>query len=197
MPTIESITGDKLTAFAPTTTGVLYGKGKHVEIIKQMFDLGQLFEKITDFEVVVQSFNQNVIKELAYRSLDSSKTSADVLADIWQTCLDIIKCYDEKEKQNPILQELKAGISAFGTWTISSFRKENAFEIAGKIAYMVAKMIKKDFSPLNRYDPISMKISDYLIQQQDFNFLNKKVKYSNHALFYWYQAINSYSPLQT
>jgi hypothetical protein len=39
MPTLESIMGDKLSAFAPNTTGILYEKGRPVEIIKQLYDL--------------------------------------------------------------------------------------------------------------------------------------------------------------
>ena len=46
MPTLNGITGDKLSAFAPTTIGIPYGKGKSMEIIKQLFDLGVLFEYI-------------------------------------------------------------------------------------------------------------------------------------------------------
>ena len=34
MPTFDTILGDKLTAFAPKTTGILYNKNRPVEIIK-------------------------------------------------------------------------------------------------------------------------------------------------------------------
>jgi hypothetical protein len=43
VPDINSIAGDKLTAFAPNTTGILYGSGKEKEIVKQLFDVGCLF----------------------------------------------------------------------------------------------------------------------------------------------------------
>jgi len=46
VPTASAIAGDKLTAFAPTTTGILYGQGKEVEIIKQLHDLGRLYHRI-------------------------------------------------------------------------------------------------------------------------------------------------------
>jgi len=39
LPSIDSIIGDKLTAFAPNTTGIRYGAGKELEIIKQLHDL--------------------------------------------------------------------------------------------------------------------------------------------------------------
>src|SRR4030095_13857758 len=51
MPVIESILGDKLTAFAPNTTGILYIKERPVEMIKQLFDVGFLFDESKDFAI--------------------------------------------------------------------------------------------------------------------------------------------------
>ena len=56
-PDINGILGDKLTAFAPTTTGVPYGSDKQREIIKQLFDIGELFDSINNLETVKSSFN--------------------------------------------------------------------------------------------------------------------------------------------
>lgn len=39
VPSPECILGDKLTAFAPHTTGVPFGVNKELEIIKQLFDV--------------------------------------------------------------------------------------------------------------------------------------------------------------
>lgn len=182
IPTIESITGDKLTAFAPNTVGILYEHipPKSTEIIKQMFDLGQLFDKITDFEVVTKAFYQNVEKELMYREELVGKTVEDVIEDILATCFEVVK---ETQK------ELQNGIKAFGSWTIYPFRKEQAFETAGKIAYIIAKIKMKNNLPLLKFDVNSMKIIDFLIEETDYNFLNKKVKFAHNALFYWYQTI--------
>jgi hypothetical protein len=64
LPTHESITGDKLTAFAPNTTGVPYNQGKELEIVKQLFDLGRLFHQVKDIETVRLSFDKTVEKEI-------------------------------------------------------------------------------------------------------------------------------------
>ncbi|MBK7097825.1 MAG: hypothetical protein IPH58_05105 [Sphingobacteriales bacterium] len=45
--------GDKLTAFAPNTTGIPYFKkddSMSMEIIKQLYDIGNLFDAVTDIE---------------------------------------------------------------------------------------------------------------------------------------------------
>ena len=73
VPSIDSIIGDKLTAFAPTTIGIPYFKGKDkqtfsMEICKQLFDLSKLFEKVKDLEIVAASFQAFAKKEIEYRS---------------------------------------------------------------------------------------------------------------------------------
>ncbi len=43
-PAMDCLLGDKLTAFAPHTTGIQFGKGKELEIAKQLFDVAALFD---------------------------------------------------------------------------------------------------------------------------------------------------------
>ncbi|WP_299255237.1 nucleotidyl transferase AbiEii/AbiGii toxin family protein [uncultured Cytophaga sp.] len=68
MPCVNSITGDKLTAYAPNTVGVPYQVGKEKEIIKQLFDISTLFELIDDIELVKQSFGLTAVEEIKYRA---------------------------------------------------------------------------------------------------------------------------------
>lgn len=70
IPSIDSIAGDKLTAFAPKTIGIPYGTGKSMEIIKQLFDLGILFEHISDLNEVYGSYRNVAGLEAQYRNLD-------------------------------------------------------------------------------------------------------------------------------
>jgi len=80
VPTAAAIAGDKLTAFAPTTTGILYGEGKEVEIIKQLHDVGRLYHRIDSMEIFIQAFTGTVQKEIAYRG--GTCTADQVLEDI-------------------------------------------------------------------------------------------------------------------
>ncbi len=61
MPSLESIAGDKLSAFAPNTTGVPYNRGKELEIVKQLFDLGRLYDGIGNISVTGNSFDSAVL----------------------------------------------------------------------------------------------------------------------------------------
>lgn len=120
LPTHESITGDKLTAFAPNTTGVPYNQGKELEIVKQLFDLGRLFHEVKSIETVKASFDKTVQKEIIYRG--SKCTREDVLDDIIQTGLLIAK--REKNKSEPYLsnyKEVQRGLLQFKPYQMSSF----------------------------------------------------------------------------
>ena len=85
MPSVECILGDKLTAYAPNTTGIPYGKSKELEIIKQLFDVGNLFDEMQDVEAVSNTFRQMAEQELAYRRKEKVLTYVDVLNDIFET----------------------------------------------------------------------------------------------------------------
>ena len=88
IPNINCILGDKLTAFAPNTTGIPFGVSKELEIMKQMFDCMTLFREMSDFKEVKSTYDRIVKAELAYRGLDISKD--EVLKDTINACACII-----------------------------------------------------------------------------------------------------------
>ena len=74
MPSVECILGDKLTAFAPKTTGIPYGVDKELEIIKQLFDVSNLFDKISKIDYVSETFTLIAQNELNYRGITDMNT---------------------------------------------------------------------------------------------------------------------------
>ena len=61
VPTVESLLGDKLTAFAPHTTGVPFyspksGEEQLQEVANNLFDVGVLFDVAADFGAVAKSY---------------------------------------------------------------------------------------------------------------------------------------------
>jgi len=99
LPSPEDLLGDKLTAFAPHTTGIPYFKGEKkctMEIIKQMFDVASLFDLTDDLSVTRATFQKFAAIELEYRHLDSGDIQP-VLDDIYQTAL----CVCMRGQQNP------------------------------------------------------------------------------------------------
>lgn len=55
VPSIEDILGDKLTAYAPNSSGIPYFKGEtsmSMEIMKQLYDIGNLIDIASDATLV-------------------------------------------------------------------------------------------------------------------------------------------------
>lgn len=88
IPNINCILGDKLTAFAPHTTGIPFGISKELEIMKQMFDCMTLFREMDNFAEVKSTYDKIVKTELAYRGLEIGRD--EVLKDTIDACACII-----------------------------------------------------------------------------------------------------------
>ena len=73
VPTADCILGDKLTAFAPHTTGVLLGTGMELEIAKQLFDTATLSDYVTDYDLLSRTYDTAVADETAFRGESWSK----------------------------------------------------------------------------------------------------------------------------
>lgn len=70
LPDKNCILGDKLTAFAPHTTGIPFGVDKELEIIKQLFDCWTLLQEMDDYKTVAEVYNKVSHIELGYRGLE-------------------------------------------------------------------------------------------------------------------------------
>ena len=88
MPDINCILGDKLTAFAPHTTGIPFLIDKDMEIIKQFHDCTTLFRDMSNFIDVRETFRAVAQIEMTYRDLHI--TTDAILEDTIESCLCII-----------------------------------------------------------------------------------------------------------
>ena len=67
MPSVEGLLADKLAAFAPTTIGILYSKGEVLQIAKQLFDVGELFEMEHELKNIRTAYKAIFAEENRYR----------------------------------------------------------------------------------------------------------------------------------
>ena len=81
---INSLLGDKLTAFAPNTIGVTYKSGKHLSMLKQLYDIDLLIDASTNLPLVSETFKISAHKEMAYLYEENFKIG-DVYSDIRNT----------------------------------------------------------------------------------------------------------------
>lgn len=88
VPDKNCLLGDKLTAFAPNTIGIPFGKDKELEIIKQLFDCWTLLQEMDDYKIVAKSYEKVSLVEIGYRELQCTPT--DCLKDTIDSCICIM-----------------------------------------------------------------------------------------------------------
>ena len=185
VPSFEDMLGDKLTAFAPNTTGIPYEKNGHsktMEIIKQLYDIGNLFDDVENLEIVRETFNRYALKELSYRKLKQNLNR--VLQDIFEMSLCISTRGLEGKGNFTALQD---GISRIRAFIFSeTYQIEKAIVHASKAAYL-AKLIELDINKLERFEN-ALQVKDWTIEQPFFTRLNRLKKSNPQAFFYWYKT---------
>jgi hypothetical protein len=112
VPTIESLLGDKLTAFAPTTIGVPLQKldgteGDTMQIAKQLFDVGILFDHASDFAQVARVYDAVYAQEAGYRGNRHSR--ADTLNDTFLASLGLCPMRERDRAAFPHVARLTDG----------------------------------------------------------------------------------------
>ena len=184
VPSLDDILGDKLTAFAPNTTGIPYYKqddSMSLEIIKQLYDIGNLVDVVTDIETIQSTFHKFAQTELAYRN--KYQTSEDVLNDIYQTALSIVT---RGSHGNGNFDELQKGIQRIKNMIFSeSYHIEKVIIHASKTAYM-ATLIKHNARSIEKFDNFQQ-LKDWTINEPFNTKLNKLKKSNPEAFFYWYK----------
>ncbi|HQV78403.1 MAG TPA: nucleotidyl transferase AbiEii/AbiGii toxin family protein [Chitinophagales bacterium] len=185
VPSLEDILGDKLTAFAPNTTGIPYFKkddSMNMEIIKQLYDIGNLFDAVTDIETIKTTFYRFAKTEIAYHNSEGINEN-DVLQDIYETSLCIVtRGADGKGN----FEELLNGILRIKGFIFSeSYHIEKAITHASKAAYL-SVLIQHDTKVIDKFEnPLLMK--DWQIGEPLNSKLNKLKKSNPEAFFYWYR----------
>lgn len=187
VPSIEDLLGDKLTAFAPNTTGIPYFKGNDsmsMEIIKQLYDIGNLFDVGSDLQIVRKTFDAFAETELNYRE-QTDKKREDVLEDIFQTSL-CISSRGILGKGN--FEELQQGIKRIAGFIFSeTYHIEKAIVSAAKAAYL-STLLKTEVGDIEKFES-PMQIRDFSIENPEYNKLNKLKKSNPEAFFYWYKTL--------
>ncbi len=183
VPSIECILGDKLTAFAPHTTGVPLGVGKTLEIAKQLFDVATLLVEMKNQSVVQKTYAKVVAEELAYRGLDISKE--DVLQDTIQACLSIISrgSIDSQD-----YAEYIKGIKSVDTHILSmTYSGEAAMCQACQVMYFAACLLKgKEYIKIENPE----NYIDCNIVNKKYKGLNKMKKQKLEAYGYLVEAVH-------
>ena len=187
VPSIGDILGDKLTAFAPNTTGIPYyknGNSRSTEIMKQVYDIGRLFDAVEDLEITSCSFKRIAHVELGYRNLGSDL--ALIFQDIRQTAMVLATRGFEGNGDYPLLQD---GVKRLGAFIYNNkYYIEDAIVDSAKAAY-AATCIEKGVFDINKFS-MSEITKDMIIGKKLPSRLNRLKKSNAEAFYYWYLIDN-------
>jgi hypothetical protein len=184
VPSLNDLLGDKLTAFAPNTTGIPYvkaGVSRAMEIIKQLYDIGNLFDLADSIDTIASTFEKFALTELGYREMGNDWHI--VLDDIYYTSL-LISTRGQDGRGD--LQALQLGLRQIKGYIFSEgYNIEKAITDASKAAYLSILIRRKETSIERFGDPLEM--ADWIIEQPFNTKINKLKKSNPEAFFYWYK----------
>ncbi len=177
LPSANCILADKLTAFAPHTTGIPLNCGKDMEVMKQFYDVSSLLEIFTDFQQIGPTYGKIAQAEIAYRGIESN--SKDCLWDTFEAALCIASRGKVSKEEYPIyvkgIRELRSHIYA------ENYTPEIAAGRAAKIMYMVACLLSDtEYLRVNDY----AEFLDMKIEQEKLSSLRYMRKVNPEAYAY-------------
>ncbi len=191
-PVPEALLGDKLTAFAPNTTGVRFNNPRLLEdtshqVFKQLFDIAQLFDVMSDFAIVRKTYLHVVHREAKYKTIRNVPES--VLQDTLKTAFDICT-FDVRKAKLPKEYEdcIRGGIMKMASDLINgapfSIAEAKAAAAAGKAAYLAAHLLVGQ-TRISRYPPTPELLSS-LKNNRFQGSLGILDRLKGNAETYWY-----------
>lgn len=158
IPSINEMLGDKLTAFAPNTIGILYRRpnqfySKHVEIIKQLYDVSKLYDKMDNIEIVKATYHNVADVQIKNRGLSLSHD--ECLKDSIEACKLILT----EGKTGGAIEDyliLKKGYEGFKNFIVYEFKFQELLVMAAKvyilcIHILYGKLLEEEAKPVNTF----------------------------------------------
>ena len=186
-PRLESLLADKLTAFAPGTIGVPLTAQFSQQVIKQLFDIAQLYDHAQELSILAED-NRNAFEaEARYRGFTGSYSDYldDVIQAAFHICsLDLKGAPKDRAEENRLYRR---GIVQLGNHLVSvPFRLPEAKVAAAKAARLA--MLLKASALSNSLPVFDPALSIGLREKQlagPFACLNRLKSFAPEVFFYW------------
>jgi hypothetical protein len=192
VPTIESLLSDKLTAFAPRTIGVpLFPPGRDadtMQIIKQLFDVGELFDLAEDLSSVRRVYLRVFNQENEYRG--GGFTRVQALDDTLDAALHLSRHDLKGVAKTPEAEKMADGVRKLSGHLVNHRFNLDAAKITAAKAALLSRLILADGeNSLARWRTLpEIKVIGELAIDGPWKQLQRLRKTSPTAFFYWYQA---------
>ena len=148
-------------------------------IMKQLFDVSSIIDRINNLDIVSSTFHKLVPIELGYRGLDNP-SAQDVLNDIYDTAMNICLYGALNKQEYNYLPDGAHRVNGF--ILIENYTMERAVRDAAKVAYLVL-LIQLGINEVRHYNKgADATLANILIENQSINKLNR-IKKNQHRGF--------------
>ena len=189
VPSIECLAGDKLTAFAPTTVGVPLNDRTNMQVVKQVFDLGELFNAIENLEMVKESHAAVFAAENGYRKFKF--TLEQSISDTVDTAAEICQINLKGAQRTASGELMQQGISRLANHLLGGYyRLDDAKVSASKsalLAVAIAGEVHSHTMSGLRFNPNDLEAIRSASLSR-WPILNRLKQINPEAFFYWYMC---------
>lgn len=181
-PTLSAILGDKLTAYGPNTTGVPLTKPK--EVLKQIYDIASIFDRLETLEGVKENFIKVAHGELTYKGFEPDNFQV-IIDDIIECSYNF--CSHGRIDKN-VFKTMQSGVKQLSGFIYGDKFREAQAQIAVAKASYIVKQIERNNIAIDRFNA-SADMGSWVISDYSYSALNKLKKHNLEAFHYWYKTL--------
>ena len=186
IPTPEGLLGDKMTAVSPNTMGIPLNEKRSMEVLKQIIDLGELFNIANDVDDFRQSFISTAEQENGFRG--TSYSMDEVVDDI----IDIALKYSQSllrgaDNSFPEITLINDGLGKVSNHLRKKIGQQEIKVALAKIVYMA--VILKGSKPTKIVKKVDLSLIEGKKIPEEYKILERLKAVNPEAYFYWVLAI--------
>lgn len=187
VPSLDSITADKLIAFAPETTGVPFGRGKSLQIVKQLFDLGELTLYDLNIEKVIRAYKAIALQEIGYKT--DSITQDDILLDSLTTAHLVCQIDLKNAIEDERTAEIRLGLKQIPSYLLKGRFSIADVKVAASRIALLATIIRNRITDIewkeHRYTRENEETVAGVTLPEPYHQLNRLRKGLPESFYYW------------
>lgn len=182
IPTPEGLFGDKLTAISSKTIGIALNEKREMEFVKQVIDLGVLFDLTSELKDIADTFKNNSKTENNFRKTNYS--AEEIISSILDTSLKYSQfLLKGSNNASRVIQHLNDGLKKVSNHLVGKYGQNDLKFSLSKIAYVCNLLRKQSKNEIVK--KIDFKLIEGKKLVREYQILESLKKTNPRAYFYW------------
>ena len=186
IPTPEGLLGDKMTAVSSNTTGIPLNEKRSMEVLKQIIDLGELFNIADDVDDLRQSFTSTAEQENGFRGTTYSMNEVvdDILNIAFKYSQFLLRGADNSFSEIALIND---GLGKVSNHLRKKIGQQEIKVALAKIVYMAIVLKSNKISKFVKKVDLSLIGGRKL--PREYKILERLKVVNPEAYFYWVLAV--------